>query len=108
MRRSGIPTAADDDVHASPSAAVADAAEPLVSPVHSHTEWDPLEEIVVGRLDGATIPSSHPVVTCNIPPWAARLQGLAAGFKYPRKLIEQAQQELDQFIALLGPVFKGF
>ncbi|MGV9881466.1 amidinotransferase [Streptomyces sp. NPDC003006] len=75
--------------------------EPLVSPVNSHNEWDPLEEVVVGRLDGATIPSSHPVVACNIPPWAARLQGLAAGFEYPHRLIEPAQQELDQFIALL-------
>ncbi|WP_189783809.1 amidinotransferase [Streptomyces capitiformicae] len=78
------------------------AAEPLVPPVGSHNEWDPLEEIVVGRLDGATIPSDHPVGTCNIPPWAARLQGLAAGFKYPRLLIERAQHELDAFVALLG------
>lgn len=76
-------------------------AKPLVSPVSSHNEWDPLEEVVVGRLEGATIPSSHPVVACNIPPWAARLQGLAAGLRYPRPLIEAAQSELDRFIALL-------
>lgn len=75
--------------------------EPLVSPVNSHNEWDPLEEVVVGRLDGATIPSKHPVVACNIPPWGARLQGIAAGFKYPRTLLEPAQRELDQFVALL-------
>jgi glycine amidinotransferase len=79
----------------------ADAAEPLGSPVDSHNEWDPLEEIIVGRLDGATIPSKHPVVACNMPPWAARMQGLAAGIRYPRILIERAQQELDQFVALL-------
>ncbi|WP_413777683.1 amidinotransferase [Streptomyces sp. AM8-1-1] len=73
----------------------------LVSPVSSHTEWDPLEEIIVGRLEGATIPSNHPVVTCNIPLWAARIQGLAAGLPFPRRLIEPAQRELDNFIALL-------
>src|ERR1700737_1761410 len=28
-----------------------------VSPVNSHNEWDPLEEVIVGRLEGATIPS---------------------------------------------------
>ncbi|WP_156726088.1 amidinotransferase [Streptomyces apocyni] len=78
-----------------------DAVEPLVSPVSSHNEWDPLEEVIVGRLDDATIPSSHPVVSCNIPPWAARLLGLAAGRKYPRVLIERAQRELDAFIELL-------
>ncbi|MEW2284116.1 amidinotransferase [Streptomyces sp. NPDC047841] len=72
-----------------------------VAPVSSHNEWDPLEEVVVGRLEGATFPSRHPVVACNIPPWAARLQGLAAGFRYPGALVEQAQRELDQFISLL-------
>jgi glycine amidinotransferase len=88
-------------VMSKPSPTTDNAAEPLVSPVNSHNEWDPLEEVIVGRLDGATIPSNHPAVTCNIPPWAARLQGLAAGFKYPRMLIEPAQHELDQFITLL-------
>ncbi|MFD5110260.1 amidinotransferase [Streptomyces cinereoruber] len=77
------------------------AADPPVSPVSTHNEWDPLEEVVVGRLDGATIPSDHPVVACNIPPWAARLQGLAGGFRYPRILVERAQQELDRFVGLL-------
>ena len=28
-------------------------------PVNSYTEWDPLEEVIVGRLEGATIPSGH-------------------------------------------------
>lgn len=77
------------------------AADPPVSPVSTQNEWDPLEEVVVGRLDGATIPSDHPVVACNIPPWAARLQGLAGGFRYPRILVERAQQELDRFVGLL-------
>lgn len=27
--------------------------------VNSHTEWDPLEEVIVGRVDGATIPEWH-------------------------------------------------
>ena len=55
-----------------------------VSPVNSHNEWDPLEEVIVGRLEGATIPSDHPVVTCNIPGMAARAQSLVAGFRFPR------------------------
>jgi glycine amidinotransferase len=78
-----------------------DGAERLVSPVCSHTEWDPLEEIIVGRLEGATIPSDHEVVTCNVPTWAGRLQGLAAGFRYPRLLVEKAQQEIEGFVGLL-------
>ena len=46
-----------------------------ISPVNSHNEWDPLEEVMVGRLEGAAVPSDHPVVTCNVPgmaAWASR------------------------------------
>lgn len=76
-------------------------AEPSTAPIGSHNEWDPLEEVVVGRLDGARIPSRHPVVGCNLPRWAARLQGVAAGFAYPGRLLGPAQEELDGFIDLL-------
>jgi glycine amidinotransferase len=97
VQRPGEQSAAEKTQSATADASAAT----MASPVSSHNEWDPLEEIVVGRLDGATIPSHHPVVTCNIPPWAARFQRFAAGFRYPRLLIEPAQEELDQFIALL-------
>jgi glycine amidinotransferase len=63
-----------------------------VSPVNSHNEWDPLEEVIVGRLEGATIPSGHPVVTCNIPGMAARAQSLVAGWRFPKIMIEPAQR----------------
>ncbi len=72
-----------------------------ISPVNSHNEWDPLEEVIVGRLEGATIPSAHPVVACNIPGLASRLQSLAGGFRYPTLLVEPAQRELDNFVELL-------
>jgi glycine amidinotransferase len=72
-----------------------------VFPVNSHNEWDPLEEVIVGRLEGATIPSGHPVVTCNIPGMAARAQSLVAGWRFPKIMIEPAQRELDGFVALL-------
>ncbi len=78
-----------------------DIAVPL-APVNSHNEWDPLEEVIVGRLEGATIPSNHPAVTCNIPGKAARAaHGLVAGMRYPKIMVEPAQQELDGFVALL-------
>ena len=73
----------------------------LVSPVNSHNEWDPLEEVIVGRLEGAVIPSDHAVVTCNIPGMAARAQSLFAGFHYPKIMIQPAKRELDYFVALL-------
>ncbi len=84
-----------------PSDGLHTAHEVRISPVNSHNEWDPLEEVIVGRLEGATIPSDHPVVACNIPGLAARAQALVGGFHYPAMLIEPAQRELDGFIRLL-------
>lgn len=73
----------------------------LVSPVNSHNEWDPLEEVIVGRLEGATVPSNHVVVNCSMSGMAARIHGLLAGFHYPQFVIRRAQRELNGFIALL-------
>jgi len=55
-----------------PAPDFAEAAAPARIPVNSHNEWDPLEDVIVGRLEGAVIPSNHPVVTSNIPGLAAR------------------------------------
>jgi glycine amidinotransferase len=77
-------------------------ARQAASPVNSYTEWDPLEEVIVGRLDGATIPSNHVSVTFNLPPLAARLYRFAAGFRYPNWMVRLAQRELDEFIRILS------
>jgi glycine amidinotransferase len=37
------------------------------SPVMAWNEWDPLEEVIVGSLDGATIPTHHLTVIFNLP-----------------------------------------
>ena len=70
-------------------------------PVNSHNEWDPLEEVVVGRLEGATIPSNHVVVTCNIPGITAKIFGFFGGRRFPKVLVGPAQRELDGFIRVL-------
>ena len=80
---------------------VAAAAPQPASAVMSYTEWDPLEEIIVGQLEGATIPSKHAAVTVNMPSQAARLYPFFAGRKYPKWMIRLAQAELDCFIAAL-------
>ncbi|RUT01543.1 hypothetical protein DSM106972_066400 [Dulcicalothrix desertica PCC 7102] len=33
--------------------------ENKICPVNSYHEWDPLEEVIVGRLNGANIPPYH-------------------------------------------------
>lgn len=75
--------------------------EVLGCPVNSHNEWDPLEEIIVGRLEGANIPSYHVSVTFNVPRFTAKLYRLAAGRRFPKWMIRLAQKELDEFIHIL-------
>jgi glycine amidinotransferase len=70
-------------------------------PVNSYNEWDPLEEVIVGRLEGATIPPHHISVIYNIPPRLGRLYRLVGGWRYPRLLRGPAQRELDEFIHIL-------
>ena len=72
-----------------------------VCPVNSHNEWDPLEEVIVGRLEGATIPPNHPIVTFNVPKTVAKIYRLVGGMRYPRLLRKPAQKELDEFIRIL-------
>ena len=70
-------------------------------PVNSWNEWDPLEEVIVGRLEGAAAPPSHVTMIGNLPRRAARLYPLLAGRRYPRVLVRPAQKELDGFVRLL-------
>jgi len=70
-------------------------------PVNSYNEWDPLEEVIVGRLEGATVPPAHPVVTFNLPRVTGQLLRLVAGRRYPQSMIRKAQKQLDAFIGLL-------
>jgi glycine amidinotransferase len=79
--------------------AVADPAAGCV--VHSWNEWDPLEEVVVGRLEGAAAPPAHVTMVGNLPAGAARLYPLLAGRRYPQLLVRPAQRELEGFVRLL-------
>ncbi len=70
-------------------------------PVNSWNEWDLLEEVIVGRLDGAVVPPFHVSVTYNRPHSASWLHRLTAGRRYPRWMARRAQTELDGFVRLL-------
>src|SRR5581483_10604361 len=80
-----------------------DASDPAAGcVVHSWNEWDPLEEVVVGRLEGAAAPPAHVTMVGNLPARAARLYPLLAGRRYPRLLVKPAQRELDGFVRMLA------
>jgi len=75
--------------------------EASTCPVLSYNEWDPLEEVIVGRLEGATVPGNHITVTFNIPKTFARLLPIFGGLRYPKWLIRKAQGELEDFVHIL-------
>jgi len=83
------------------SAVVSALTSSAVCPVNSWNEWDPLEEVIVGRLDGAVVPPFHVSVTYNRPHSTSWLHRLAAGRRYPQWMVRRAQTELDGFIRLL-------
>lgn len=70
-------------------------------PVNSYNSWDPLEEVIVGRLEGATVPSGHVSVTYNLPRMAARMLTFFGGRRYPPFLLKYAQKQLNEFIHVL-------
>ena len=70
-------------------------------PVNSWNEWDPLQEVIVGRLDGAVIPPFHVSVTHNNSYLISWLHRLFVGHRYPQWMVRRAQSELDGFIRLL-------
>src|SRR6187549_3825256 len=70
-------------------------------PVSSFNEWDPLEEIIVGRLEGATIPPGHVTVTYNVPKPVGQLVKLFGGMRYPEWMKSAAQRQLNELIRVL-------
>lgn len=70
-------------------------------PVNSWNEWDPLEEVVVGRLEGASIPTNHVMFTQSLPSTARALYRPIAGRRYPKAVVGPAQKELEGLIRVL-------
>lgn len=73
----------------------------LPCPVSSWNEWDPLEEVLVGRLDGAMFPDWNRINEHTVPPgdWSIieRAAG-GAGNPYSTPMLQAAQRALDGLI----------
>lgn len=73
-------------------------------PVNSHNEWDPLEEVIIGSLDGAMFPAWNTINVATAPPgeWVDAEERLGGGGSpYPAALVESARRELAEFIHIL-------
>ena len=73
------------------------------SPVSSYTEWDPLEEVVVGHVDEAMLPSWHRINRITYPPgsWVAAALRDGCGRPYPQARVEAARQDLAELVGVL-------
>lgn len=73
-------------------------------PVNSYNEWDLLEEVIVGRVEGAILPSWDVVEKVAAPPgsWESIEQIIGEkGAPYSQELVEAAQRCLKEFIHIL-------
>src|SRR3989344_9337664 len=68
--------------------------------VRSYNEWDPLEEVVVGVVEGATVPPWDVATKATMPAHAAWFFKKYGGKPFPKKMIEKASEELEVLVTL--------
>lgn len=71
------------------------------SPVSSYTEWDPLEEVIVGIVDGARFPPWHIALQPVLPNNQHETFRKNAGKAFPAERVAAANKELEEFVRIL-------
>lgn len=69
--------------------------------VQSHNEWDPLEEVIVGTLEGAAIPPWHPMLQVTMPEDQLALFREQGGGRFPAERVAAARRELEELVRIL-------
>lgn len=75
--------------------------KPMSSPVCSHNEWDPLQEVIVGVLDGAAVPSWHVALKATMPEDQWSLFKRSGGHPFDKELVARGARELDELAHIL-------
>lgn len=86
-----------------PSSAFAQGPEraPSSSPVEAYNEWDPLEEVIVGRVEGSTVPPYDVALASCLPSQWRDFFRTNAGKPFPPERIAAAQAELEELVHIL-------
>lgn len=69
--------------------------------VNSFNEWDPLEEVIVGVIDGATIPQWHVTLEATTPRQSWNFFKQNGGKLFPENLIAAAKKDLNELCHVL-------
>ena len=69
--------------------------------VSSYNEWDPLEEVVVGVIEGAAVPSWDTALQATMPGEQEAFFRGSAGRPFPSERIEAARRDLEEFVHIL-------
>jgi glycine amidinotransferase len=69
--------------------------------VWSCNEWDPLEEIIVGSVEGAIVPTWNAALESTTPSHAKWFFDKYGGQPFPDQMIEKASAELDGLVKVL-------
>lgn len=67
----------------------------------SHNEWDPLEEVIVGVIDGAAVPPWDVALEATMPPDAWDFYRANGGGAFPEHEVDAAREELEGFVRAL-------
>ncbi|HEU4539044.1 MAG TPA: inosamine-phosphate amidinotransferase 1 [Polyangiaceae bacterium] len=70
-------------------------------PVGAYNEWDPLEEVIVGVIDGATVPPWHDSFRATIPEGQWGFFRAQQGRPFPPERVAAARRELDELVRIL-------
>lgn len=73
-------------------------------PVNSHTEWDPLEEVIVGSVEGAVMGAWDNINRVTVPPgeWDEIVKRAGGPMSYyPKEFTDLARKELENFVRVL-------
>lgn len=71
------------------------------SPVCAHNEWDPLEEVIVGIVDGAHVPPWHVSLKATLPENQWDFFRKNAGSPFPQDRIDAANEDLESLVGIL-------
>ena len=73
----------------------------IVSPVCSYNEWDPLEEVIVGRVEGAHMPPMTIEVRAGISKQWSDFFNENSGKSFPIEHLKKAAEEIEELCNVL-------